>query len=40
MAEPEPFVRAVMAHNLVVAGRAANVPGVRAKLKLQKRAPR
>ncbi len=30
--EPEPFLRTVTAHNLVVAGRAANVPGVRAKL--------
>ncbi len=30
--EPEPFLRALMAHNLVVAGRAARLPTVRAKL--------
>ncbi len=30
--EPEPFLRALMPHNLVVAGRAAAVPGVRDRL--------
>ncbi len=30
--EPEPFLRAVMAHNLVVAGRAARLPTVQPKL--------
>jgi formylglycine-generating enzyme required for sulfatase activity/class 3 adenylate cyclase len=30
--DPEPFLRGVMPHNLVVAGRAARLPGVQAKL--------